>query len=109
MDNIGWAIQHGIRTYDLLRGNEPYKYSLGAQDIRLHYPLISTKSGTNLNGTLDPGCAGESIRLGEDLFRHNRTLEAMTVCHQVLTTTPGQEPAKQLLRRVVDTVLGPAE
>jgi CelD/BcsL family acetyltransferase involved in cellulose biosynthesis len=26
------AIQEGIRTYDLLRGNEPYKYDLGATD-----------------------------------------------------------------------------
>ena len=109
MHNICWAIEHGIRTYDLLRGNEPYKYSLGALDIRLQYPLISTKSGTNLNGTLDPGCVGESVRLGESLFREHRTLEAMTVCHQVLTTAPGHEQAGQLLRRVVDTVLGPAD
>ena len=109
MHNIDWAIRHGIRTYDLLRGNEPYKYSLGALDIRLKYPLISTTSGTNLNGNLDPGCVGESIRLSEDLLKDNRTLEAMTVCHQVLTTTPGHEQAKHLLRRVVDTVLGAAD
>ena len=28
--NIRWAIENGITMYDLLRGNEPYKYSLGA-------------------------------------------------------------------------------
>jgi CelD/BcsL family acetyltransferase involved in cellulose biosynthesis len=26
------AIEEGIRTYDLLRGDEPYKYDLGAED-----------------------------------------------------------------------------
>src|SRR5262249_32676675 len=35
--NIRWAIEHGLRTYDFLRGNEPYKYSLGAADVRLKY------------------------------------------------------------------------
>ena len=30
--NIAWAIEHGIRAYDLCHGNEYYKYSLGATD-----------------------------------------------------------------------------
>jgi len=30
--SIQWAIEHGMRHYDLLRGNEQYKYSLGATD-----------------------------------------------------------------------------
>jgi hypothetical protein len=73
----------------------------------LTYPLISTRSGINLHGGLDPCCVGESTRLGEELFAGNRTLEAMTICHQVLTTNPGHEQARQLLKRVVHTVLGP--
>ena len=100
--NIRWAIENGIRTYDLLRGNEPYKYSLGAADVRLQYPLVRTKSGTNLNGKLDPGCIGDALRLADDFAGRERTIEAMIVCHQVLTTSPGQETAKRLLRALVD-------
>ena len=104
--NIRWAIEHGIKTYDLLRGNEPYKYSLGAVDTRLKYPVISTTTGTNVNDTLDPSCISEAVHRAEDLFRQNRTLAVMTVCHQVLTTAPGHERARQLLRASVDAVLG---
>ena len=106
MHNIRWAIEHNIKTYDLLRGNEPYKYSLGAVDVRLKYPVIGTESGINLNGALDPSSVGEAVHLAQDLFTQNRTLEAMTSCHQVLTTAPGHEQAKTLLRGVVDAVLG---
>jgi len=32
---IEWAIENGYTRYDLLRGDEPYKYSLGATDLLL--------------------------------------------------------------------------
>ena len=87
--NIRWAIENGLRTYDFLRGNEAYKYSLGASDIRLKYPRVRTKSGVNLNGKLDPGCSGEALRLA--------TQNAVAGCQQVLATWPEHERAKQLL------------
>ena len=34
------AIQHGLGYFDFLRGNEPYKYHLGAQDVKLHRLLV---------------------------------------------------------------------
>jgi hypothetical protein len=100
--SIRWAVEHGLRTYDLLRGNEPYKYSLGATDVRLRYSLARTKSGTNLNDRLDPGAVGPALRLADDLTKRDRTLEAMTVCHQVLATSPGQEAAERLLKTLAD-------
>ena len=101
--NIRWAMENGIRTYDLLRGNEPYKYSLGArQHVQLTSRLIRTKSGGNLNGKLDPGCIGEALRIAEDLAEHELTLEAMAACQQVLATVPGQEAAKRLLKVLAD-------
>jgi CelD/BcsL family acetyltransferase involved in cellulose biosynthesis len=101
--NIRWAIENGIRTYDLLRGNEPYKYSLGArQHVQLTSRLIRTKSGWNLNGKLDPGCISQALRVAEDLAKHELTLEAMTACQQVLATAPGQEAAKRLLKVLAD-------
>lgn len=96
--NIRWAIEHGIRTYDFLRGNEPYKYSLGAVDVRLQYPLLRTQSGTNLNGQLDPGCIDEALRLADDFARRNRAHRAVTICQQILTTVPENEAAQRLLQ-----------
>jgi CelD/BcsL family acetyltransferase involved in cellulose biosynthesis len=101
--NVRWAIENGIRTYDLLRGNEPYKYSLGArQHVQLTSRLIRTKSGRNLNGKLDPGCIGEALRIAEDLAKRELTLEAMAACQQILATVPEQEAAKRLLKGLAD-------
>lgn len=33
--NIRWAIEHGYRVFDFLRGNESYKYRMGAKDTRV--------------------------------------------------------------------------
>lgn len=100
--NVRWAIEHGVRTYDFLRGNEPYKYSLGAIDMRLQYPLVRTQSGANPNGKLDPGCIDEALRLADDFVRRNYTQRAVTVCHQVLATVPGHEAAQRILDALPD-------
>lgn len=51
---IRWAIRHGYRTYDFMRGNEPYKYSYGPTERRLRNLTIRTHSRRNLHGRLDP-------------------------------------------------------
>ncbi len=33
---IEWAIQQGLRVFDFLRGNEPYKYDFGSVDTTVH-------------------------------------------------------------------------
>jgi CelD/BcsL family acetyltransferase involved in cellulose biosynthesis len=99
--NIRWAIENGITTYDLLRGNEPYKYSLGAVDAPLRYPCIRTKSGTNLNGKLDSGCVVDALRMAYAFAKQHHRQEAATLCQQVLATIPEQETAKRLLTMLV--------
>ena len=99
---IRWAIENGIRTYDLLRGNEPYKYSLGAADVRLKYPVIRTQSGVNLNGRFDPGGLREAIRLADKFAERNHTQSAVTACQQILAVSPGHEAARCL----VETLAG---
>jgi CelD/BcsL family acetyltransferase involved in cellulose biosynthesis len=99
--NVRWAIENGITTYDLLRGNEPYKYSLGAVDAPLRYPCIRTKSGTNLNGKLDSGCVVEALHMAYALAKQDHRQEAATLCQQVLATVPEQETAKRLLTMLV--------
>ena len=100
--NIRWAIEHGIKTYDLLRGDEPYKYSLGAVDARVRYPTIRTKSGINLNGRLDQSCVGEALRMADAFASRAYRQEAITSCRQVLATVPEQETAKRLLTTLAD-------
>lgn len=86
--SINWAINNGFKTYDFLRGNEPYKYSLGAQDRRIHCQLIETKSGRNRSGKLDkrslPGVLKTTVRD----YRSNRRQQALAGLNQVLATDP---------------------
>lgn len=35
-----WAIENGFETFDTLRGNERYKYDLGAVDLKLYKAII---------------------------------------------------------------------
>jgi len=96
--NIRWAIEHGIRTYDFLRGDEPYKHSLGATDtVRLKYPLIRTRSGTNLNGSLDRGCLGDALRMVNDFATKGQGEEATTALYQALSALTGRDTAAHLL------------
>jgi hypothetical protein len=43
--SIRHAIENGFTTYDFLCGNEPYKYSFGAQDHHTRCIVLSTRSG----------------------------------------------------------------
>jgi hypothetical protein len=96
--NIRWAIDNGIRIYDLLRGNESYKYSLGAVDIQLKYPFIRTKSGIDLNGKLDLYCIPQALRLADDLAKKKCIQQAAIACQQILATLPEQKAARRFLK-----------
>src|SRR5262245_1025061 len=102
MHNIRWAIENGIKMYDLLRGDEPYKYSLGAADTHLRYVCIRTKSGVNLNGKLDPGCVREALRVAYAFTQGAHRREAAMLCQQILATVPEQETAAKLLMMLGD-------
>lgn len=38
--SIRYAIKNGFRTYDFLRGNEPYKYLFGAREREIRYIVV---------------------------------------------------------------------
>lgn len=42
--SIRMSIARGIKTYDFLRGNEPYKYSFGARDRKVRSLVITRRS-----------------------------------------------------------------
>ena len=96
--NIRWAIENGLQTYDFLRGNEAYKYSLGASDVRLKYQLIRTRSGVNLNASLDPGCFNGAMGLAIGFAKRRRMQKPLTACHQILSAWPEHELAIRLLK-----------
>ena len=52
--SIRHAIAHGFVEYDFLRGNEPYKYSFGCKERKIHSIVLETRSGRNLGGRIDP-------------------------------------------------------
>lgn len=53
VSTIQWAIEQGFRYYDLLSGDEPYKYSLGGQDQLLKSLLVSVDGSSKSSMQLD--------------------------------------------------------
>ncbi|WP_218961082.1 GNAT family N-acetyltransferase [Ruegeria sediminis] len=66
---IRHAISQGIRKYDFLRGNEPYKYAFGSEETKNRALLLSTKSGRNLRGKLDRRCLAFVARRSTEFYR----------------------------------------
>jgi len=96
--SIRWAIEHGLNTYDFLRGDEPYKHSLGATgSVRLEYFLIRTRSGENLNNRLDPTSAADALRMAAHFAQSSRDRDATTALFQALSALTGPDTAEQLL------------
>ena len=86
--SIRWAIENGLKTYDFLRGDESYKYSFGATKRRIKYVVLSTKSGTNLNRTLDPRCIDDVLEQSARYQKYGRFKEAEIGYRQVLEACP---------------------
>ncbi|MCV0423915.1 MAG: GNAT family N-acetyltransferase [Roseibium sp.] len=86
--SIRHAIETGFRTYDFLRGNEPYKYSFGCQERAIERITVSTKSGVNLGGRL----AARTVPLvfKQVLLLHKKRYrdEAEIGYRQILETAP---------------------
>lgn len=45
---IRWAIEHGMRRYDFLRGDEPYKYSFTRQERLARSLLVKNRTGNGM-------------------------------------------------------------
>ena len=86
--SIRYAIENGFRTYDFLRGNEPYKYSFGCQERVIERIAISTKSGANLGDRLAPRTIPAVFKLVLQLHKERYRDEAEIGYRQILETTP---------------------
>ena len=90
---IRHAIENGIRTYDFLLGNEPYKYLFGSDDHRLRNMAIATKNGRNLNDTLDTRGLPNAVKLAEGLHKAGQPGPAERAYRQILETDATCQPA----------------
>jgi hypothetical protein len=86
--SIRYAISRGFRTYDFLRGNESYKYSLGAKEHRIRCLVIATRTGRNIGDRLDPRSLPTVFRRTTQLHRAGQFEAAERGYRQVLNVEP---------------------
>ncbi|UEM24592.1 GNAT family N-acetyltransferase (plasmid) [Skermanella mucosa] len=99
--SIRYAIAQGFRTYDFLRGNEPYKYMYGAQEQRIRTIVISTRDGRNLGGTLDRRSLPYAFQCTAALHQAGRLADAEDGYRQILEADPRFSPALYSLGQVL--------
>jgi hypothetical protein len=86
--SIRHAIENGFVTYDFLRGNEPYKYSFGAEERRITSFIVATKDEKNLGGRLDRRTLPAVLRIVKQHQKAGRHAQAEAGLRQVLEAEP---------------------
>lgn len=82
------AIEQGFKTYDFLRGNEPYKYFFGPEEHKLSCTLFRTRSGDNLGGKLHSRSIRFVYEEGLKLYKTGKKAAANIAFSQVLSAAP---------------------
>lgn len=86
--SIRHAIQNGFRTYDFLRGNEPYKYSFGTQERRIVCTIVTTKNGRNTGDKLDVRTIPAALDRATELHRKRQFARAEHGYRQIIQSDP---------------------
>jgi len=86
--SIRHAIQNGFRTYDFLRGNEPYKYSFGTQERRINCIILSTRNRRNPGDKLDMRTIPEALERATELHKSGRLAHAEQAYRQIIESDP---------------------
>ncbi|MCO6389286.1 GNAT family N-acetyltransferase [Aliihoeflea sp. 40Bstr573] len=86
--SIRHAIENGFRSYDFLRGDEPYKYSFGASDTVIHCKLVHTRSGRNLGDKLDVRSLSGISKAASRWHQNGLVAKAERAYRQILDTDP---------------------
>jgi len=90
--SIRWAIEQGMQVYDLLRGDESYKYSLGATDTTIASTVIFRKQPGVTPRLLDNSCIDEALRLVRRMHRSHTKKQLNQLYAQLLESWPGSMP-----------------
>jgi CelD/BcsL family acetyltransferase involved in cellulose biosynthesis len=101
--SIRYAIANGFGTYDFLRGNERYKYSLGAEERRIRCVVVGTRTGRNLGDKLHRRSVPAVLRRTTELHRAGRLAEAERGYRQVLDVAPRHPDALYCLGQLMAT------
>lgn len=91
--SIRWAIGNGLRTYDLLRGDEAYKYSFGATDRHIKYIVVSARDRARRCNPSDPKSIESMLSQSKRFHESGRIDEAGAGYRQVLDLVPDHAAA----------------
>lgn len=82
-DSIRWAIGRGFGVYDFCHGDEPYKFSFGAEPVRVHYLAVRRRGITADQPLLDPMSAPEALERVAGFAEAGRLAEASAGSRQI--------------------------
>ena len=99
--SIRHAIAHGFVEYDFLRGNEPYKYSFGCKERKIHSIVLETKSGRNLGGRIDARCIPDLLQQATELHRKGQSADAEIGYRRILEVEPRHADALHRLGQLL--------
>lgn len=99
--SLRWAIENSFTTYDMLRGDEPYKYSFGAADKPIRYIVLRTRSGENLTRLLDPRSVTAVMKKATASYDDELWEEAECGFQQVLEIQPDNVTALRRYGRLL--------
>lgn len=90
---IRYAIEHGFKRYEFLRGNEPYKYSFGSSERHIECLVVSTRNGLNLGGKLAPRCIETVFKQATEMHKQRKHEFAEVAYRQVIASNPTHKGA----------------
>lgn len=90
-DAIRYAIEHGFKVYDFLRGNEEYKYAFGAQERRITH--IEVKDKNYQKKQIDVRTLPLALNLTVQAHRANQLTKAEQGYLQILAVQPNHPEA----------------
>jgi CelD/BcsL family acetyltransferase involved in cellulose biosynthesis len=101
--SIRHAIENGFSEYDFLRGNEPYKYSYGCAERKIHCTVVATKNGRNLGDAIDPRSIPDVLEQATALHQKREVAAAETGYRRILDVQPKHADALHRLGQLFVT------
>jgi CelD/BcsL family acetyltransferase involved in cellulose biosynthesis len=86
--SIRHAIEQGFKTYDFLRGDEPYKYAFGVRESTIYCGQLYTRTGLNLGNQLDARSLGGVLGKATEYHKAGSFEAAQAAYLQILQVDP---------------------
>ena len=95
------AIERGYKVCDFLQGNHRFKYSFGAEELRVFQKAVSRRSDRPSSRDLDRSCVPAALHYTHALHQQGRVAEAEQNYRQILRVDPRSAEAAQGLRKLL--------